>query len=118
MKKIMICLTMAALGLLAHAPYAEEIRIPLGTQSPELNKIARPTLGMTKTSVRSQYGEPNRENPAKGKPPISNWEYPEFTVYFENDHVIHSVLKAKVHATEEIILKDTDEMNEDDLKLN
>jgi hypothetical protein len=27
-----------------------------------------------------------------GKPPISRWEYPGFIVYFESDHVIHSVV--------------------------
>jgi len=27
-----------------------------------------------------------------GKPPISRWEYPGFVVYFEHEHVIHSVV--------------------------
>lgn len=117
MKALFLTIAVAAFGLLINTSYAEEIKIPVGAQSPELNKVARPTMGMSKASVRSQYGEPNKENPAKGKPSISNWEYPEFIVYFENDHVIHSVLKAKIHETEEIILEDTDEMREDDLKL-
>ena len=117
MKALFLIVALGTCGLLINTAYAEEIKIPVGAQSPELNKVARPTKGMSKASVRSQYGEPNKENAAKGKPPISNWDYPEFIVYFENDHVIHSVLKAKTHETEEIILEDTDEMREDELKL-
>lgn len=94
-----------------------EIKIPVGNQTPESKQIAKPTTGMTKTQVKSQFGEPQKENPAKGKPPISNWEYMEFTVYFESDHVIHTVIKPKLHEDTEIILRTTDEISEDDLKL-
>lgn len=96
---------------------AEDIKIPIGSQTPESQRIAKPTTGMTKPQVKSQFGEPQKENPAKGKPPISSWEYAEFTVYFENDHVIHSVVKPKLHENKNIIIKTTDEMSEDDLKL-
>jgi len=30
---------------------------------------------------------------AVGDPPISRWEYADFTVYFEYDRVVHAVLK-------------------------
>lgn len=96
---------------------AENIKVPIGTQTAESKQLALPTTGTTKAQVKSQYGEPQKENPAKGKPPISNWEYAEFTVYFENDHVIHSVVKPKLHESKEIIIETTDEMSEDDLKL-
>ena len=36
--------------------------------------------------------------PAVGKPPISRWEYPGFVVYFEHDHVIHSVVSGAAGA--------------------
>lgn len=96
---------------------AEDIKIPIGTQTLESQQIIRPTTGMTKPQVKSQFGEPHKENSAKGKPPISSWEYTEFTVYFENDHVIHSVIKPKLHENKEIIIETVDEMPEDDLKL-
>jgi outer membrane protein assembly factor BamE (lipoprotein component of BamABCDE complex) len=95
---------------------AEDIKIPVGSQTPESQQIARPTTGMTKSQVKSQFGEPQKEIPAKGKPPISSWEYAEFSVYFENDHVIHSVIKPKLHENKEIIIQTTDEMSEDELK--
>ena len=54
--------------------------------------MATPTRGMTMTQVAAQFGAPETKVPAVGKPPISRWEYPGFVVYFENDHVIHSVV--------------------------
>ncbi len=102
---------------------AEDIKIPIGTQTPESTQIARPTTGATKAHVKSQFGTPIKENTPKGNPPISNWEYAEFTVYFENDHVIHSVIKPRLHGdkeaheSKEVIIETIDEMSEDDLKL-
>lgn len=95
---------------------AEDIKILVGDQSPELQTIDRPTTGMLKTAVKSKYGQPIKEVAAKGKPPISSWEYADFVVYFENDHVIHSVLKPKYHESKTTVIEQTDEMSEDDLK--
>ena len=51
-----------------------------------------PARGMTMSQVASKFGAPVSKVPAVGKPPISRWEYPGFVVYFEHDHVIHSVV--------------------------
>lgn len=56
--------------------------------------IAAPTRGMTMAQVSSKFGEPTNKVAAVGKPPIARWEYPGFVVYFEGDHVIHSVVSA------------------------
>jgi outer membrane protein assembly factor BamE (lipoprotein component of BamABCDE complex) len=53
---------------------------------------ATPTRGMTMNQVAARFGAPVTKIPAVGKPPISRWEYPSFIVYFEADHVIHSVV--------------------------
>src|SRR5580693_3791324 len=50
-----------------------------------------PDRGMTMAQVAGKFGDPRSKTPAVGKPPISRWEYPGFVVYFEYDHVIHSV---------------------------
>jgi hypothetical protein len=47
---------------------------------------------MTTNEVSTKFGTPTSKVPAVGRPPISRWEYPGFVVYFENDHVIHSVV--------------------------
>ncbi len=88
-----LCLLTAGLGLVAPASLAEVIQIPVGQQASELKSIKRPATGTTKSRVREEFGEPQKENPARGTPPISSWEYADFVVYFEHEHVIHSVLK-------------------------
>jgi hypothetical protein len=54
--------------------------------------VATPTRGMTMDHVASKFGDPASKVPAVGNPPISRWEYPGFIVYFEHEHVIHSVV--------------------------
>lgn len=54
--------------------------------------VPTPTRGMTMDQVAGKFGAPALKTPAVGQPPISRWEYPGFIVYFEHDHVIHSVV--------------------------
>jgi hypothetical protein len=54
---------------------------------------SRPTRGITQAQVEAKYGSPVTKKAAIGDPPISSWEYQDFTVYFEHDRVIHAVLK-------------------------
>lgn len=77
---------------------AEQIRIPVGEQHKELDHIAKPRRGQSKALVEKQYGEPVQRYAARGEPPISRWEYPGFIVYFEDGHVIHSVIKHRPNA--------------------
>ena len=54
---------------------------------------SRPMRGTTQAQVESKFGSPVSKKAAVGDPPISRWEYQDFTVYFEYDRVIHAVLK-------------------------
>lgn len=51
-----------------------------------------PANGLTKTEVEQRYGRPNERRAPVGQPPISRWLYDEYSVYFEHDLVIESVL--------------------------
>ncbi|HET7300537.1 MAG TPA: hypothetical protein VFJ01_07770 [Oleiagrimonas sp.] len=56
-----------------------------------------PTRGMTMAAVESRFGAPlHKLDPRGGDAPlhpvINRWEYPGYIVYFEHDHVIHTVL--------------------------
>ncbi len=51
----------------------------------------RPTRGMTMAHVERRFGAPRERFNAVGDPPISRWEYEGYTVYFEHQHVLHSV---------------------------
>ena len=54
---------------------------------------ALPRAGTSMAAVESQYGAPESKLDAVGKPPITRWNYPAFTVYFEYDHVVNAVVK-------------------------
>ena len=58
----------------------------------ELIDIRLPTRGMRKKMVESEFGHPINIRAAVGEPPISSWVYDEYTVYFEFEWVLHSVL--------------------------
>lgn len=57
------------------------------------SSIATPSRGMTMDQVTSKFGAPVTKVPAVGQPPISRWEYAGFVVYFEHEHVIHTVVE-------------------------
>ena len=107
MKLLTAQLVLVSTLLCAPALHAEQIKIPVGAQSAELSNVSRPSRGMSKASVKSQYGQPVKINAAVGKPPISSWEYPNLTVYFEYDHVISSVLTPIYHESTTRVIKET-----------
>jgi hypothetical protein len=49
-------------------------------------------------NVRAGYGDPVTEHPAVSTsgnpdhPPITRWDYSDFSVFFEHDKVVHSVV--------------------------
>ena len=51
-----------------------------------------PRKGVNMASVRQQYGDPLSTGSTVGDPPITRWEYNGFSVYFEHDLVLHSVV--------------------------
>ena len=62
-----------------------------GLDSANASAAERPGPGLTMSAVESRWGNPTGRQDAVGKPPIARWEYPDFVVYFEYDHVIHAV---------------------------
>ena len=52
-----------------------------------------PYNGMSMDRVLQRHGEPKERMTPVGDPPITRWVYPDYTVYFEHDRVIHAVLK-------------------------
>lgn len=56
-----------------------------------------PQRGLTMAQVERHFGAPVRKLTPRGgdtkvHPVINRWEYAKFIVYFEHNHVIHSVL--------------------------
>ncbi|MCJ8167709.1 phosphodiesterase [Atopomonas sediminilitoris] len=79
------------LFLLSSAAHAQSLSIPLGQQGDAL--VNSPSRGQSPSQVLEQFGLPQAQHPAVGSPPITRWDYPHFSVYFEHQHVINSVLK-------------------------
>jgi hypothetical protein len=52
----------------------------------------RPNRGSTMATVQGRFGEPSNRHATVGNPPITRWDYPQFSVYFEHDRVLHTVL--------------------------
>jgi len=50
-----------------------------------------PGRGLSMAQVEQKFGAPAERVPAVGHPPITRWVYPGFVVYFEYDHVVHTV---------------------------
>ncbi len=56
-----------------------------------------PRRGNSMAQVQGRYGAPRRKHAAVGggsrsTPPITRWDYGNFSVYFENSHVVNAVL--------------------------
>ena len=84
-----------SLTLLPLPALAETLEIPVGQQGADLTDL--PQLGQSKRSVLERYGLADEEHPPVGKPPITRWDYREFSVYFEYDHVLNSVRHFQPH---------------------
>lgn len=82
---------MMLFGMLSLAGIA--IADVLTLQANAARDIARPSRGMSMARVVEQFGEPLEKYPAVGKPPITRWDYADFSVFFEYQHVVHAVAK-------------------------
>ncbi len=81
-----------ALTLVIAAPLAQaEVLLLDGIRAEAATADARPTRGMTMARVEAKFGAPLRKHAAVGQPPITRWDYADFSVYFEYKYVIHAV---------------------------
>jgi len=70
----------------------QELVIPLGQQG-DRDAMLLPQTGMKAEQVRERWGSPETSRGPVGQPPISQWHYPAFVVYFESERVIRAVIK-------------------------
>jgi hypothetical protein len=54
-------------------------------------EVQTPSRGASMKAVEARFGAPATRHPAVGQPPITRWDYPGFSVYFEHQHVVHAV---------------------------
>jgi hypothetical protein len=58
-----------------------------------------PDRGQSMAAVEARFGAPASRSAAVGQPPITRWSYPNFTVYFEYDHVVHTVMATEARSS-------------------
>ena len=58
----------------------------------QADRMELPKNGQNKATVEAKFGTPVQKNPAVGDPPISSWKYDGYSVYFEYDLVLFTVL--------------------------
>src|SRR6201986_1280276 len=84
----LLCLTGAAL---AHSGLARaELIVDEGKVAVAPANVPQPARGSLMKTVEKQFGAPTTRHPTVGKPPITRWDYPTFSVFFEGDRVIDS----------------------------
>ena len=80
----------AALLLVSCVTYADVLLIEEVRAS---DKMELPKNGYSKAEIENRFGAHEQKHPQVGDPPITRWDYDRFSVYFEFDLVITSVLK-------------------------
>ena len=80
----------------ASVAVAETLGVNDGVQVRE-SQLERPKRGLTMDQVEKQFGAPATRHPTVGgssaqQPPITRWDYIGFSVVFERDRVIDSVV--------------------------
>ena len=84
----------AAHALQSRTTHGDNLLIHRVQQEQDMNL---PRRGLSMAQVERDYGAPLRKLSPRGgdtkkHPVINRWDYAKFIVYFEHDHVIHSVL--------------------------
>jgi hypothetical protein len=88
---LMFSATLAACyGLLTAGSLAADVL--LIEEVRQADRMDLPTNGMNKSDVRNRYGAPAKEDAPVGDPPITRWDYNGWSVYFEYDLVLYTVL--------------------------
>jgi hypothetical protein len=83
-------LLMPAMALGAVIASAQNLDMATGDPSATLPE--RPSRGSSMSAVEAHFGAPTTKHEAVGRPPITRWDYPQFSVFFEYDKVLHAVI--------------------------
>jgi len=83
-----------AFGILAAPVQAEVLLIDAISQEPANSSdgLARPVNWESMQAVEARFGKPQASHGPVGDPAIVRWDYPGYSVYFEFDRVLTSVV--------------------------
>jgi hypothetical protein len=86
-------LALLAAGAVALPEARAELVLVDGQVALRQAEVPTPTRGMSMRGVEERFGAPETRSAAVGQPPITRWDYPGFSVYFEHDRVLHTVVR-------------------------
>ncbi len=75
--------------LILQPAIATELTIPGNVAT--MDKQVMPMRGISMDAVLGEFGEPDKRHDPVGEPPISEWAYGSFRVYFEHQTVLHTI---------------------------
>ena len=87
--------------MLIAAPPLLSADVLLIEQVRQADRMDVPLNGQSMAQVETQFGAPQDKNPAVGDPPITRWNYAAWSVYFEYDRVLFTVLDEGAVVVEE-----------------
>ena len=90
MNKLLVVPAILLLSL-SNVCLAESVTVQVGQQG-DAKTVKRPARGSSSAQVIERFGSPTQQSPSVGEPPISRWVYDNFTVFFDGNYVIHSVV--------------------------
>ena len=76
-------------ALLAPASHAESLTIPGHVETGYKQEM--PKRGANMDAVLAEFGQPDQIFGPVGEPPITEWVYGSFRVYFEYQRVLHTI---------------------------
>ncbi|MBT3047639.1 MAG: hypothetical protein G8D61_20065 [gamma proteobacterium symbiont of Ctena orbiculata] len=85
----------AAIICLLALPASADVLLIESIHSVPINSeegIPRPKRSMSMDQVAQRYGQPVTAYPSVGEPPITRWDYSGYSVFFEYDLVLTSVV--------------------------
>jgi hypothetical protein len=89
MRSVLYVLLMGCGLLLQPVIAGDNLTIP--GHVPASQKQTMPRRGARMEDVLSRFGEPDERHGPVGDPPITEWVYGSFRVYFEHEIVLHAV---------------------------
>ena len=94
---LLLTASLTILSLLSASNIAQAEILKIDGQAKVITKADTPRRGVSMKAVESKYGSAKKITTSKGKvsrkhPRITRWNYGNFSVYFENKHVVHTVV--------------------------
>ena len=97
LKPLLLTASLTLLPILFVSNVAHAEILSIGEQAKVLTKADMPRRGVSMKVVKNKYGAAKKQTLSKGKvtkrrPRITRWNYGNFSVFFEHNHVVHTVV--------------------------